>query len=130
MLQIVGRTNLIHVMYAASAAALALFGYIFVVRLELGTRGAAWMIVTASFVASGASASLVGTCGVRLRWGRIARYFAYAALVAGLAFAAASVVGSAAGGIWPKLVLGGSAYAAVIGGTYFVMRNRLRTISG
>jgi putative peptidoglycan lipid II flippase len=130
MLQIVGRTNLIHVMYAASAAALALFGYIFVVRLELGTRGAAWMIVTASFVASGASASLVGTCGVRLRWGRIARYFAYAALVAGLAFSAASVVGSAAGGIWPKLVLGGSAYAAVIGGTYFVMRNRLRTISG
>lgn len=130
MLQIVGRTNLIHVMYAASAAALALFGYVFVVRLGLGTRGAAWMIVTASFVSGGAAAALVARCGVRLRWSRIVRYFGYAVAVAGLAYAAATIVGSAAGGTWPKLILGGGAYAAVIGATYFVVRNRLRTISG
>jgi putative peptidoglycan lipid II flippase len=130
MLQIVGRTNLIHAMYAASAAALVLFGYLFVVRLGLGTRGAAWMIVAASFATGGAAAALVAHCGVRLRWGRIARYFGYGAVVAGLAYAAASVVGGAAGGTWPKLVLGGSAYAAVIGGAYFGVRDRLRTISG
>ena len=130
MLQIVGHTRLIHVMYVASALSLAFFGYLFVVRLSLGAWGAAWMLVVSSFVTCGVSAVLVARCGVRLHWLRIVRYFVYAGLAATVAYAAAAIASGFADGPWPKLILGGTAYAAVISATYFAVRRRLRTISG
>jgi putative peptidoglycan lipid II flippase len=130
MLQIVGRTRAIHLIYIANGLFLALFGALLVVWARLDAQGVAGMLLLSSVATSGVAAILIARYGVVVRWMRIGRYFVYAVLVTAVAYAVATGVVANIVGPWLRLIFGGAAYGAVIAGTYFAVRGRLRTISG
>lgn len=130
MLQIVGRTNLIHLVYLSNAIAIAMFGTLFVVWLRLDTQGIAWMLLTAATLSTTVTAGLVARTGLSVRWGRVARYAFFAMLVAAVATGLGLEMASQFNGAVMRLIMGGATFGIVIGSAYFAVRRRLLTISG
>jgi peptidoglycan biosynthesis protein MviN/MurJ (putative lipid II flippase) len=130
MLQIVGRTNLIHLVYLSNAIAIAMFGTLFVVWLGLDTHGIAWMLLTAATLSTTVTAALVARTGLMVRWGRVARYAFFAMVIATMATGLGLEMASQFNEAVMRLIMGGAMFGIVIGSAYFAARRRLLTISG
>ncbi len=130
MFQIMERIRLIHVYYLFQAACLGIFGFIFVVVLGWGVRGLAWMMVSDSAAGFIVSAVLAGRCGITVRWGRVGRYAVFVAVVSVLAVLAGREAASWINGAWGRLCFGGITYGAVASAALFLIRARLKVITG
>ncbi|MGE5538260.1 MAG: lipid II flippase MurJ [Gemmatimonas sp.] len=130
MLLIVDRVSWMHLYYLASAAILAAGGYVFVRVLDLGTQGVAWMLLVNAVGGCAAMAVLTGRFGIRPRWGRVLRYAVYAGFAAAVAFLCARLAAAPFVSSWARLAAGTPAYGAVVAMLFFIVRSRLRTISG
>jgi putative peptidoglycan lipid II flippase len=130
MLQIVGRTRAIHVVYVVQGLVLIVFGAVLVTWARFDAEGVAGMLLAASVVTSAVAAGLVARYGVVVNWWRIGRYFGYAVIVTVVASACGTGVIANATSPWSRLILGGAAYGTVVALTYFAVRRRLRTIAG
>jgi putative peptidoglycan lipid II flippase len=128
MIQIIDRIHYTHLMFLAMAAASAVFGYLFVLLLQLDVRGIALMQLASSIAASAVTVWALARCGTTLRWSRIFRSLALAAAAAG----AASFIATAATWLlqnaWVCLLAGGSVYAIVVLGFYYLARSHMRGI--
>jgi putative peptidoglycan lipid II flippase len=128
MLQIIDRIHYTHVMFLAMAAASAIFGYLFVLVLELGVRGIALMQLASSVTACAVIAWVIARCGIALRWSRIFRYLVLAGVAAGAALLFATAATWPLENAWPRLMAGGSVYGLVVLGVYFLARSHMRGI--
>jgi putative peptidoglycan lipid II flippase len=128
MFQIVDRIGFTYIAFLSSTAFLAGFGYLFVIALGLGAPGVAWMLLGNSILGLGVIAYLVARCGIAIGWWRVSGYFIFAAAASGLAALAALASASPIEAPGLRLLAGGAAFAAVVGGAYFAARGRLRRI--
>lgn len=126
--QIADRIHLTHVMYWSSALSLGIFGYLFVILLDLGLPGVAWMQVAASVVCVIVTAYLVHLCGERVGWRRVAKYFLIALAASTLAYAAACAVSASLQHSWLRLVAGGASYGTVVTVIYLLARSQLSVV--
>lgn len=129
-LQIVDRIALMHVVYLSNVLFLILFGILFVGYLGLGVQGLAWMLLLNGIGSCCVAAFLLSRCGIGLRWTRIIRYLLFLAAASGVAAISARVVVSPFDHAWSRLIASVLAYGLVIGSMYFLIRSRLRIISG
>jgi putative peptidoglycan lipid II flippase len=127
--QIIDRINLTWLLYLSLAISSAIFGYLFVVELELGVQGVAMMQVASSAIVCLIAASLIDRCGIRLDWRRILGHLLFASLASGAAFLLASIAISGLENTLVRLAAGGGAYSLTIVGCYALARSQLRGIA-
>jgi peptidoglycan biosynthesis protein MviN/MurJ (putative lipid II flippase) len=128
MFQITDRINFTHVTYIASALSLVAFGYLFVLALGWGVRGAALMQVAAGAVGAVLTGHLISRCGIRLRWRVVFARFLLAALVSGIAFLIATAASMQLENVWGRLIVGTGTYGLVVLSCYFFARAHLRDV--
>ena len=114
MFQILDRIRLTHLLFLSLALQYAVFGYLFVIAGGLGIRGVALMQLVSSGVSAALAAYLLSRCGIRLRWRAILGWLAVAGAVAVIAALAAAAALSGLEDTWLRLIVGGSAYGAVV----------------
>ncbi len=129
MLQIMDRIHYTHVAYLSWAAALAIFGYVFVLVLGWGVEGVALMQLGGSIVAAVAICCLAGRCGIKVHWRPILGWLAFAGIVAVVAYLAAAAAVLELQNTWFRLTVGGAVYGAVVLTCYYFARARLRGIA-
>ena len=128
MFQICDRINYTHITYVATACALAIFGYLFVVELGWGVRGVALMQLASAIVSLIVIVYLVAQCGIALRWSLIVTHMALAGVISIVAYAAAVTATLHTSNVWGRLIVGGSIYCVVVLSGYFLARGQLRGI--
>ena len=128
MSQILDRIHFTHVQFFSLALSCAVFGYLFVIMLGLGVVGVALMQVASGLFSCVVAAYLVGRCGIRPHWWRVLGYLLFAALASAAAYVVATVTVLQLESAWGRLLIGGAAYAVVVGMSYFLARSRLHGI--
>lgn len=124
--QIIDRIHLVQVVYLSWAGSILIFGYLFVVMLGWGVQGVASMQLAGSVTATIATAFLVDRCGIRLRWGMIFSWFAFAVAISGIAYLVTVPAVSGLENLWLRLTVGGAVYGGAILVGYFLVRAKIR----
>jgi peptidoglycan biosynthesis protein MviN/MurJ (putative lipid II flippase) len=127
--QIMDRINLTYVLFITLSVLTAVFGYIFVVLLQLGVRGVAMMQVANGPFVCCVAALLLRYCGLHLNWWRILRYLLFACLASLAASYAATTAASGLENPLVRLVAGGTAYGLVMAAIYGAAIAQLRKIA-
>jgi len=128
MFQILDRIHLTHLLFISLAVEYAVFGYIFVLVLELGIRGVVTMQVVSSGVTTIIAIGLLGRCGVQLDWRRIGNNFLLALAAAATAFLAAALTVVELEKPLIRIVVGGATYGLVIFVFCVLARSHLRSV--
>ena len=114
-----------HIESLASAVFVLAFGSAFVLWMGLGAEGIAWMNLATSVPTCWLYVHLAGRCGVELNWRPIGSSFAFAALTAGLAGAAAHAASSPWANPWLRLLVVGTLFASIVAAFYGAFWTRL-----
>jgi putative peptidoglycan lipid II flippase len=128
MSQIVDRIHLNHLLFLSLALSLAVFGYLFVIVLELGVVGVALMQLAGSVLSCVVAAHLLGRSGIWPRWRRVLGYLLFAAVASGVAYLVATGVVLQLENSWGRVIAGGAAYGLVVLVFYIPARSHLRGI--
>jgi putative peptidoglycan lipid II flippase len=127
--QILGRVRFTQIRYLSSLIGTLLFQYIFVFVLGFDVQGIAWAGICSGIAVLATVAVMVRRCGIDLRWEKVAGSALFAAAISGGAIAVSLYCSSAFSGFM-ALAIGGSVYGAIVAAGYFVIRRRLRLITG
>ena len=128
MFQIVDRIAYTQVMYGWIAISTLIFGYLFVIELKWGVRGAALAQVLSSATTCVLTAYLVSRCAIAVRWSRILGNLLFATAASGAAYLVAAMATSHIDGNWMRLLVGGLSYGIVILIPYRLARSHLTAI--
>jgi putative peptidoglycan lipid II flippase len=126
---IVNRMSYSYLRYLVALAATVLFQYLLVFRLGWDVYGIAWATIANSAVVTIAVAIFVRRCGIVLDWQSVFLTAMFALVVAAAGITISLPVASRFDGL-PALIVGGGLYGAVVAGSYFAARARIRLITG
>jgi hypothetical protein len=129
LFQILDRIAYSHVLYLVSLICTASFQYLLVFRLGWDVYGVVWAGIANSAVVTLIVAGLIRHCGIVVKWHHVFGHALFAAVISAAAVAV-SWLGSARFAGLPALAIGGGLFGLVVAGCYFLVRRRLRLITG